>query len=132
MKYALSAMAFAASVSVAFPVFADEPPTANIGLSGKLLTEMPLGPEFETTGNRQLRMRILTVEKGGVVALHSHTKRPSVEYVMKGMATEFKDGAEHVYREGDVVSADHTTSHWWRNDSDGDLVILAVDIYQPD
>lgn len=113
-------------------LYADEAPSANIGLSGKLLTEMPLGPEFETTGNRHLRMRVLTVAKGGVVALHSHKDRPSVEYVMKGSATEFKDGVEKVYREGDVVRADHTTSHWWRNDTDGDLVILAVDIYQPE
>jgi aspartyl/asparaginyl beta-hydroxylase (cupin superfamily) len=32
---------------------------------------------------------------------------------------------------GDHVRADHTVTHWWRNDTDGPLTVLAVDIYEP-
>lgn len=113
------------------PALADEAPTANVGLSGKLLAEMPLAPEFTEAGNRHFRMRMLKLEKGGVVALHSHEERPSVEYILSGHCTEFRDGVEKVYNAGDVVAADHTVNHWWRNDGDEPVVILAVDIYEP-
>lgn len=127
----IQSLALVAFLAMPSALHASEPPKENIGLSGKLLSEIPLAPEFQSTDNRRMRMRVLTVAKGGVVALHSHENRPSVEYVLSGTATEFKDGTEKVYHTGDVVSADHTTSHWWRNDTDGDLTILAVDIYEP-
>ncbi|MDO8289480.1 MAG: cupin domain-containing protein [Parvibaculum sp.] len=121
-----------AGLLMATPVLSADAPTANVGLKGKLLAEMPLAPEFETTGNRHMRMRILTLEKGGVVALHAHDARPSIEYVLAGTTIETRDGVETVYKAGDVVSADHTVSHWWRNDGDETVTILAMDIYQPD
>lgn len=121
-----------AGLLMATPVLSADAPTVNVGLKGKLLAEMPLAPEFETTGNRHMRMRILTLEKGGVVALHAHDERPSIEYVLAGTTIETRDGVETVYKAGDVVSADHTVSHWWRNDGDETVTILAMDIYQPD
>lgn len=130
MKY-LAGLAFVAVALIGVPAHADPAPTGNVGLSGKLLAEMPLASEFAETGNRHFRMRMLTLEKGGVVALHSHEKRPSVEYILSGHCTEFHDGVAKVYNAGDVVAADHTVNHWWRNDGDEPAVILAVDIYQP-
>lgn len=130
IKY-IAGLVFVVGTFFGSHALADEAPTANTGLSGKLLAEMPLAPEFAETGNRHFRMRMLTLEKGGVVALHSHEKRPSVEYILSGHCTEFRDGMEKVYNAGDVVAADHTVNHWWRNDGDEPVVILAVDIYQP-
>ena len=131
MKY-LASLAFVVLVFSGSQAFAGEGPTANVGLSGKLLADVPLAPEFAETGNRHFRMRMLTLEKNGVVALHSHEKRPSVEYILSGNCTEFRDGAEKIYKAGDVVAADHSVTHWWRNDGDEPVVILAVDIYQPE
>lgn len=121
-----------ASLATAAPVLAGDAPAENVGLKGRLLAEMPLAPEFDMTGNRRMRMRVLTLEPGGVVALHAHDKRPSIEYVLAGATIEIRDGVETTYRAGDVVSADHTVSHWWRNDGKETVTILAMDIYQPD
>ncbi len=131
MKHILK-IAVVAVLAISPPVWAGDAPTANVGLSGKLLAEMPLAPEFASSGNRRMRMRILTLEKGGVVALHAHDARPSIEYVLAGTTIETRDGVETTYKAGDVVSADHTVSHWWRNDGDETVTILAMDIYQPD
>ena len=131
MKY-LASLVFFTFAFLGTPAFAGEAPSANAGLSGKLLTEMPLAPEFTETGNRNLRMRVLTLEKGGIVAQHSHEKRPSVEYILSGTCTELRDGNERAYKAGDVVAADHSVTHWWRNEGDEPVVTLAVDIYQPE
>ena len=113
------------------PALAQEPPTTNQGLSGKLLHEMPLAPEFAETGGRILRTRLLRVEPGGVVARPSHAERPSIEYVLSGEATEhLDDGTTTVYRAGDVIPADHTKTHWWTI-GEQPVEILAVDIYLP-
>ena len=112
------------------PIHAEAPGTPT-GITAKLLSEIELMKEFEEVGDRRLRMRVLTVPKGGRVAEHSHVDRPSLEYVLSGTATEFNDGQERTVQAGDAITADHTTVHAWRNDTDGDLVILAVDIYDP-
>ena len=125
-------MAVVAALTMSSPSLAGDAPTENIGLKGKLLAEMPLVPEFQETGKRHLRMRLLTLEKGGVVALHAHDARPSMEYVLTGTSIETRNGVETAYKAGDVVSADHTVSHWWRNDGDETVTILATDIYLPE
>jgi quercetin dioxygenase-like cupin family protein len=112
------------------PIHAEEPGTP-AGITAELLSEIELMKEFGDVGNRRLRMRVLTVPKGGHVAEHSHVGRPSLEYVLSGTATEFSGGQERTVQAGDAITADHTTVHAWRNDTDGDLVILAVDIYDP-
>lgn len=113
------------------PAAAEEAPAKSSGLAGSLLSEMPLAPEFQATEGRIFRMRRLTLEPGGVVGLHSHERRPSVEYVMAGTATEFRDGKTMTVTKGDVIAADHEVTHWWRNGGDETVVILAVDIYEP-
>jgi mannose-6-phosphate isomerase-like protein (cupin superfamily) len=109
----------------------ESPPLENVGLSAKLLGEIPLKDEFTEVGSRALRMRLLTVEKGGVIGLHNHVNRPSVEYVLSGSAVEIRDGKETPFSANDQIVADHTTEHYWRNTGDGPLTILAVDIYEP-
>lgn len=110
---------------------AESPPTENVGLSAKVLGEIPLKDEFTEVGSRALRMRLLTIEPGGIIGLHNHTNRPSVEYVLSGSAVEVRDGKETPFEANDQIVADHTTEHYWRNTGDGPLTILAVDIYEP-
>ena len=111
---------------------AEDAPAKSSGLAGSLLAEMSLAPEFQATEGRIFRMRRLTLEPGGVVALHSHEHRPSLEYVIAGTATEFRDGKTRRVTQGDVIAADHEMTHWWRNDGDETVIILAVDIYEPE
>lgn len=106
-------------------------PEKSVGVSAETLAEIMLADELQDIGNRRLRMRLITVEKGGIVAEHSHDGRPSVEFILEGTSTEFRDGTGRVVKAGDHVRADHTVTHWWRNDTDGPLTVLAVDIYEP-
>jgi len=109
----------------------ESPPAENVGLSAKVLGEIPLQDEFTEVGSRALRMRLLTIEPGGIIGLHNHVNRPSVEYVLSGSAIEVRDGKETPFAANDQIVADHTTEHYWRNTGDGPLTILAVDIYEP-
>lgn len=106
-------------------------PTESKGVSAKLIGALPLAPEISGVENRQLRMRIVNLAPGGVFAIHSHADRPSVEFVLKGTAKEFRGDASKEYVEGDSVLADRNTVHWWRNDGAEPAVFVAVDVFNP-
>lgn len=125
---ALGAIGFA----LMSPALAQEAvPDANVGVSAELLGELPLAPEFTETGTRKFRMRIITVEPGGAIGIHSHANRPSVEYVLSGEAVEVRGTTSNEMKAGSQMLADHTVEHYWRNTGSEPLVILAVDIYEP-
>jgi len=107
------------------------PPVENKGVAAKVIGALPLALEFDRIENRQLRMRVVTLAPGGVFAVHSHKDRPSVEYVLKGSATEYQGEAHKTYQEGDAVLADKNTTHWWRNDDVEPTIFVAVDVFNP-
>lgn len=114
------------------PAFAQaEVPKENVGLSADVLGEIALSEEFDAVGTRKLRMRTITVEPGGVIGLHNHMNRPSVEYVLSGTATEVRGEQSVTLSANDKIVADHATEHYWRNEGTEPLVLLAVDIYEP-
>src|SRR5215211_2327281 len=100
-------------------------PTESKGVSAKVIGTLPLAPEISGIENRQLRMRVINLAPGGVFAVHSHADRPSVEYVLKGSAKEFRGDVSKDYVEGDSVLADKNTVHWWRNDGAEPAVFVA-------
>src|SRR6185437_3434243 len=65
-------------------VSADDAPKGNKGFTASKTTVVELGPEIEGMAGRQLRMRMLTIEPGGYIGIHSHKDRPAVVYVMQG------------------------------------------------
>ena len=105
------------------------PPTESKGVAAKLIGTLPLAPEISGIDNRQLRMRVVTLAPGGVFAVHSHADRPSVEYALKGQATEYIGDASKTYREGDSVLAGKNTVHGWRSDGTEPAVFVAVDVF---
>jgi quercetin dioxygenase-like cupin family protein len=119
--------ATAASLTLALAQMA--PPAENLGVAAKIIGTVPLTGEIDSVQGRQLRMRVVTLAPGGVFAQHSHKDRPSVEFVLKGSATEFRGDAKKEYREGDSVLADKNTLHWWRNDGKEPAVFVAVDVF---
>jgi quercetin dioxygenase-like cupin family protein len=132
IRRALSASAILAGIASVPLVLAQlAAPTESKGVSVKLVGAIPLAPEISGIDNRQLRMRVVTLAPGGVFAVHSHTDRPTVEYVLKGSATEFRGEASKGYVEGDSVLADKGTTHWWRNDGTEPTVFVAVDVFNP-
>lgn len=107
------------------------PPGESKGVSAKVIGSLPLAPEFDQVEGRQLRLRVVTLAPGGVFAVHSHKDRPTVEYLLKGSATEFKGEASKTYAEGDAVLADRNTTHWWRNDGAEPAIFIAADVFNP-
>ena len=111
----------------------DQPPapTENKGVASKPLGAIDLGPEIEGMTGRQLRTRMVTIQPGGVVAIHNHKDRPCVEYVVQGKITEYRNGVAQEHGQGDVVMANKDTTHWWENKGDAPAVLLPVDIFKP-
>jgi quercetin dioxygenase-like cupin family protein len=108
------------------------PPKDNKGLAvGKTVTR-DLGGEIEGMQGRQLRLRVLNLEPGGVVGVHSHKDRPAVAYVLQGTLTGHPDGgAMEQHPKGDAWSEGKETTHWAENKGKTPVVLIAVDIFKP-
>ncbi len=71
------------------------------GVAVKLLAALDLGPEIEGMAGRQLRMRMVTMEPGGVFGpIHDHNDRPGMVYILQGTITDHRDGAAREYGPG--------------------------------
>ncbi|HLJ65238.1 MAG TPA: cupin domain-containing protein, partial [Stellaceae bacterium] len=78
---------------------------------------------------RHMRMRQITIEPGGHVAMHSHRERPALSYVLKGQVTEHRVGApDRVYQPGEVLSEPTSVDHWAENKGSDPAVIISVDL----
>jgi quercetin dioxygenase-like cupin family protein len=112
--------------------YAGEPPKDNKGFTASKTTVVELGPEIEGMGGRQLRLRVLTIEPGGHIGLHSHKDRPAVVYLVQGTDTVgLADGSTKTLHAGDTSSANKETTHWHENDGKDNVVLIAVDIFKP-
>ncbi len=59
------------------------------GVTVESLSTVDLGPETEGMAGRQLRMRRVTFEPGGVFGpLHDHKDRPGIVYILQGTIKE--------------------------------------------
>lgn len=107
-------------------------PTENKGLKVSPPTALDLGQEVEGVEGRQLRMRVVTLEPGGVVGLHSHKGRPAVAYVVQGTLSEHREGGgDHVRHQGESWTEGKDTVHWAENKGSETAVIVAVDVFKP-
>jgi quercetin dioxygenase-like cupin family protein len=141
-KILLAAGAFAAALS-ANPAAAGECPAdkrmadareavtleAN-GVTDTVLAALGLAEEGPMLPDRQMRVRKLTIEVGGVVPWHSHADRPALIYVVEGEIHEYASNcaAPITHAAGDVAVEDHAVSHWWKNLSDRPVTLLSFDI----
>jgi quercetin dioxygenase-like cupin family protein len=111
---------------------AEEPPKGNKGFTASKTTVVELGPEIEGMAGRQLRLRLLTIEPGGHIGIHSHKDRPAVVYLVQGTDTVgLADGTTKTLHPGDTSSANKDTMHWHRNDGKDNVLLIAVDIFKP-
>ena len=105
-------------------------PTENKGLTVKQLAVVDLGPEIEGMAGRQLRMRMLTIEPGGIVGIHSHKDRPGTAYVLQGkIINHLGDGAKE-YGVGDTWPENKETMHWLENKGTTPVILIAADIFK--
>lgn len=140
-----AAACVAAFALAAAPAFAGECPAGQTGanalsdaatmpsrVTDDVIASIDLGNGYGLPG-RNLRMRRLVVEPGGVVPLHSHGQRPANIYVVKGEITEYRSsclvGIRH--RAGEVVAEQGEISHWWRNNTVRRAVLISADLPPP-
>jgi quercetin dioxygenase-like cupin family protein len=105
-------------------------PTENKGVTITLLAAVDLGPEIPGMQGRQLRLRILTVEPGGVVGVHSHKDRPGAAYVLKGTVTEHRGDVAKDLSAGSGWAEDGNVTHWVENKGIIPAVIIVTDIFK--
>jgi quercetin dioxygenase-like cupin family protein len=108
---------------------AEPGPTGNKGLKTAKSQIVDLGPEFPGMEGYQLRMRLLTIEPGGHIGVHSHKGRPSVVYFLHGTDIVTRaDGTANTFKPGDVTGETKDTVHWHRNAGTDTVEFIAVDV----
>ena len=109
-----------------------QPPAQTIGQSEELLRSIDLTGELESAKGRPLRMRRITVQPGGALALHTHVDRPAVTYMLQGEMTYHQQGKpDVVVRSGGGFAEGRATTHWGENTGKVPAVWIAVDIPVP-
>ena len=100
------------------------------GVTVKQLAAIDLGPEIEGMTGRQLRMRMVTIEPGGVIGpIHNHIDRPGVVYILQGTITDHRNGVATEYGPGLGWPEDKNTTHWLENKGTITAVEISVDIF---
>ncbi len=113
----------------------DEPriPGEASGVTVELLKTVDLTGEVEGLEGQQLRMRMVTIEPGGVFGpLHDHKGRPGTVYVLRGVITDHRDGVATEYGPGPGWPEDRHTTHWLENRGTVAAVEISVDIVRAD
>jgi quercetin dioxygenase-like cupin family protein len=99
------------------------------GVTTDLLASVDLGPEIEGMAGRQLRMRMVTMEPGGVFGpIHDHKDRPGIVYILQGTITDHRNGVATEYGPGVGWPEDRKTTHWLENRGTIPAVEISVDI----
>lgn len=99
------------------------------GVTVQVLATMDLDPEIEGMAGRQLRMRKVTIESGGVFGpVHDHKDRPGIVYILQGTITDHRNGIATDYGPGVGWTEDRHTLHWLENRGAVAAVEISVDI----
>jgi quercetin dioxygenase-like cupin family protein len=128
---------FGAMIAVLLMVLAvaagqKQPPPQTVGQTEEPLRSLDLTGELESGKGRPLRMRRITVQPGGALALHNHADRPAVTYMLQGEMTYHQQGKpDVVVRPGDGFAEGRATTHWGENTGKVPAVWIAVDIPKP-
>jgi len=125
-----SLLGFAPAAGLGSAAAQQAAPTETKGVTITLLAAVDLGPEMPGMQGRQLRLRIVTLEPGGVLGVHSHKDRPGSAYVLKGAVMEHRGDVAKEYREGDSWAEDGNVTHWLENKGTSPAAIITTDIFK--
>lgn len=132
----------AATVAISTPAFAgscpqgQEKPNALAGaptmpkdVTDDVIGSVDLEKEIMVKG-RDLRLRRLVLQPGGIVPLHSHAGRPALIITVSGQVSEYRStcAVPIVHRAGEVSSESGGLSHWWRNEGSEPAILLSADV----
>jgi len=99
------------------------------GVAVEVLATVDLAREIEGMERRQLRMRLVTIEPGGVFGpIHEHKGRPGTVYILQGTITDHRNGVAADYGPGVGWPEDRKTTHWLENRGTIPAVEISVDI----
>jgi quercetin dioxygenase-like cupin family protein len=99
------------------------------GVTAEVLATVDLADEIEGMAGRRLRMRMFTIEPGGVFGpLHDHVGRPGIVYILQGTITDHRDGIATDYGPGVGWPEDRNTLHWLENRGSVPAVEISIDI----
>jgi quercetin dioxygenase-like cupin family protein len=99
------------------------------GVTVEVLATVDLATEIEGMAGRQLRMRMVTMEPGGVFGpVHDHVGRPGTVYILQGTITDHRNGIATDYGPGVGWPEDRNTNHWLENRGKTSAVEISVDI----
>ena len=138
----IKGLALALAVTAAVPAFAAtcpadqvranplaNHPTMPSNVTDDVIGSIDLGAEIGVAG-RDLRLRRLVVQPGGVVPFHSHQGRPALIITVSGSVTEYRSTCatpiEHPA--GDVAREADGISHYWINNGNVPAVLLSADV----
>ena len=111
----------------------NEPAVEPRGVTVESLATVDLGPEIEGMAGRQLRLRMVTIEPGGVFGpIHDHKGRPGIVYILQGTITDHRDGVATEYGPGVGWPEDRHTTHWLENRGMLPAVEISFDIVRPE
>lgn len=104
--------------------------TAPKDVTDTVIGAVDLGKEINVDG-RQLRLRRLVLQPGGIVPLHSHADRPALIITVSGEVTEYRSTCAEpiVHRAGEVSQEAGGLSHWWKNTGTTEAVLLSADVF---
>ncbi len=137
MKHTLSLVAAGTTIAaiafgIGLAVGEQTPPSATHGVSIGAPTTLDLPGQIDSVDGRQLRLRVVTIEPGGVVAVHSHKGRPAVAHVVSGELTEGREGGwVKVHEPGESWTEGGDVTHWAENKGSVPTVIVTVDVFKP-
>ena len=96
-----------------------------------VLAAIDLANEPIKADGRQMRVRKLVVQPGGIVPWHSHDNRPAMIYIVSGEVLEYASNcaAPIAHKAGDVASEKAGISHWWQNAGNAPVVLISVDLF---
>ena len=112
---------------------AEEAVPESRGVSVELLATVDLAGEIDGMEGLQLRMRMVTIEPGGVFGpLHGHAGRPGTVYILQGTITDHREGTATDSGPGVGWPEDRNTLHWLENRGSVPAVEVSVDIVRGD
>jgi len=111
----------------------EQPAPVTRGVSVEVLETVDLAGQIEGMAGRQLRMRMVSIEPGGVFGpVHDHQDRPGTVYILPGVITDHRDGVATDYGPGVGWPEDRNTVHWLENRGTIPAVEISVDIVVAD
>lgn len=141
-RFAAAVIAVAALGGVATPAAAAQCPagqeranpladraTAPKKVTDNVLGSIDLGKEIGVQG-RDLRLRRLVVQPGGVVPFHSHDGRPALILTVSGQITEHRTtcAVPITHHAGELSRETNEIGHYWINRGKVPAVLISADV----